>query len=134
VAALSYFRNIVEAHAAGDLDQSSVRDIIGVEPEYLLQYEHSLRIIPESQLSDLSWDEPIGRGENGAVYGAIWRKPSGHLATTGFQEAEIPVVLKEVIPRSGVLIDPLKKLLKEVRQYDPSFSPTLTRKAGRDLR
>jgi hypothetical protein len=133
VAALTYFRNIVEAQASGNLDRTSVRDIIGMEPEYIPLYEHSLRVIPESQLFDVSWDEPIGTGENGAVYGAMWRKPPGHLATSKTHETELPIVLKEVIPRCGVSIDPVKKLIKEVRHYEPSFSTMLNQSAGRHL-
>ncbi|KAN0066969.1 Protein kinase-like domain containing protein [Elaphomyces granulatus] len=114
VAALTYFRNLVEAHATDTLDVSSVRNIIGLEPGYTPLFEHSLRVIPEEQLFNISWDEPLGEGENGAVYRAMWRKPAGHLATTRTGDQELHVVLKDVLSRRGTSQDPLKKLLKEL--------------------
>jgi hypothetical protein len=114
VAALTYYRNLVEAHAANALNIPSIRNIIGLEPDYIPLFEHSLRVIPENQLVDISWDQPIGRGENGAVYGAIWRKPVGHLATMRTGEQEIQIVLKDVLPHIRTSQDPFKKLIKEV--------------------
>lgn len=125
VAALTYFRNLVEAHATDDLDRSNIRNIIGLEPEYIPIYEHSLRIIPESQLFDISWGKPIGKGEHGAVYGALWRKTPGYLATMRPDEKEVPIVLKEIIPRAGISRDPFKKLIKEVSPYDLLLSTPL---------
>lgn len=117
VAALTYFRNIVEAHANGSLEDSTIRDIVGLDASKNLQFEHSLRVIPEHQLLDIHWDKPIGQGKNGAVYAGIWRKPVGHLATTRAGERDMKIVLKDVLPRSGTSEEPLKKLLKEVRPY-----------------
>jgi hypothetical protein len=85
-----------------------------LEPGYTPLFEHSLRVIPEEQLFNISWDEPLGEGENGAVYRAMWRKPAGHLATTRTGDQELHVVLKDVLSRRGTSQDPLKKLLKEV--------------------
>lgn len=118
VAALNYFRNLVEAHATNTLDTSLVRDIIGLEPGYTPLFEHSLRVIPEEQLFDISWDKPIGAGENGAVYAAMWRKPAGHLATMKTGNQELHIVLKDVLPRVGTSREPLKKLLQEVSSYE----------------
>ncbi|KAH8689276.1 kinase-like domain-containing protein [Phaeosphaeriaceae sp. PMI808] len=114
VAALTYFRNIVEAHANGSLEDSTIRDIVGLDASKNLQFEHSLRVIPEHQLLDIHWDKPIGQGKNGAVYAGIWHKPVGHLATTRAGERDMKIVLKDVLPRSGTSEEPLKKLLKEL--------------------
>jgi hypothetical protein len=118
-AALSYFRNLVEAHATDTLDSTTVRDIIGLEPGYTPLFEHSLRVVPPEQLVDIIFDKPLGKGENGAVYSAKWRKPPGQLATTNDGDRELDVVLKEVLPREGSSQDPVKKLLKEVRNIVP---------------
>lgn len=108
----------MEAHATDALNISTIRDIIGLESDYTPLFEHSLRVIPEDQLFDISWDRPLGKGENGAVYGAMWRKPVGHLATlrTGMQEMHI--VLKDVLPRIGASRDPFKKLIREVSCHE----------------
>jgi hypothetical protein len=91
-------------------------------------------VIPEEQLRDISFDNPLGVGENGAVYSAKWRRPPGHLATTKDGDKEIDVVLKEVFPRAGTSEDPLKKLLKEVRNAKRSLILSLMFKAGCNLR
>jgi len=93
---------------------SDIRNIIGLESSYTPLFEHSLRVIPEDQLFDISWDEPLGEGENGAVYKAMWRKPAGYLATMRNKDLELQIVLKDVLPRLGTSQDPFKKLLKEV--------------------
>jgi hypothetical protein len=111
-----------------------VRDIIGLEMGYTPLFEHSLRVIPEEQLRDISFDNPLGVGENGAVYSARWRRPPGHLATTKDGDKEIDVVLKETFPRAGTSEDPLKKLLKEVRNAKKSLMLSLMFKAGYNLR
>jgi hypothetical protein len=116
-AALAYFRNIVEAHSNDSLEDSATRDIIGLDVGKNLQFEDSLRIIPEHQLVNIHWDKPIGQGGNGAVYTGIWRKPVGHLATTRVGERDMKIVLKDVLPRLGTSEKPLKKLLKEVSRY-----------------
>lgn len=120
VAALTYFRNIIEAKVNGTLDASTVRNIIGLETSYSPLFEHSLRVIPEDQLHDISWHELLPKGENGSVYRAVWHKPAGYLATSA-GEQHLQVVLKDVVPRLGSSQDPLKKLLKEV-----SYSVKLT--------
>jgi hypothetical protein len=111
--ALNYFRNLVDAHANSSLDSAVIRDIIGLEASYSPLFEHSLRLIPEAQLHDISWDK-LGEGANGAVYSAVWQKPAGHLAAARAEEREVDVVLKDVLPRSGTSQDPRKKLVKEV--------------------
>jgi hypothetical protein len=113
---------------------ATVREIIGLETGYTPLFEHSLRVIPEKQLRDVQFNKPLGVGENGAVYGAKWRRPPGHLATTKGGEKEIDVVLKEVFPRAGTSEDPLKKLLKEVRNAKRSPLRSLMFKAGCNLR
>ncbi|KAL3460054.1 kinase-like domain-containing protein [Aspergillus heterothallicus] len=100
VAALRYFRNLVEAHAQGQPTGSAVRHLLGLEGSYKPLYAHSLRIIPEDQLYDIIWDQPLGRGMNGSVYSAMWFKPAGYLATSGEQQQG--VVLKEVASHRSV--------------------------------
>ena len=95
---------------------TTVRNALGLEPGYTTLFEHSLRIIPEEEFIEISYGEPLGKGQNGAVYGAKWRKPPGHLATTKDGDQEMDVVLKEVLPRAGTSQDPMKKLLKEVSE------------------
>jgi hypothetical protein len=110
---VTYFRNLVEAHAANILDVNSVRDAIGLEAEYTPLFEHSLRVIPSDQLGigDIDWDNPLGRGDNGAVYAATWTRPPGVLTTTWSGQKQI--VLKEVRPREGEGRDTLRKFMKE---------------------
>ena len=112
--ALSYFRNLVEAHAVNGLDQHPVRDVIGLEAGYAPRFERSLRIIPADQLDleNANWEQPLGKGDNGAVYAATWKRPPGILSTTW--SGEMKVVLKEVRPRSGEGRGVLRKFMKEV--------------------
>lgn len=91
-------------------------------------------MIPEEQLKDISFDNPLGVGKNGAVYSSKWRRPPGHLATTNHEDKEIDVVLKEVFPRADTSEDPLKNLLKEVRNIKKPLLISLTFKAGCNLR
>lgn len=91
-----------------------VREIIGLETGYTPLFEHSLRVIPDKQLRDISFGEPIGVGKNGAVYSAKWRRPPGHLATTKPGEEELDVVLKDVFSRVDTSEDPQEKWFKEV--------------------
>jgi hypothetical protein len=120
--ALDHFRNLVEAHATDTLDTSIIQDILGLEG-YSLRYEHCLRIIPENQLSNIEWDKPLGRGENGVVYAATWHRPNAVLATMKTHDRTMPVVLKDIFPRKMQKQDPMKKMLKEVRTKSPF--PTL---------
>jgi hypothetical protein len=110
VAALGYFRNLVEVHAQGRPTDSTARDLLGLEGSGNPLFAHSLRVIPGDQLYDITWDQPLGRGKNGAVYSALWRKPAGYLATTASDEQQQAVVLKDVASHSSVA-----KLVKEVR-------------------
>ena len=111
-AALKYFRNIIEAHHAGNLDQRPVVDFLG--PENAQPYfDKSLQIIPQTQLTKVS-SNAIGHGANGAVYAAVWDRPTGALATTKRAASQIPVVLKEILPIARG-VNTLHRLLREVR-------------------
>lgn len=95
--ALTYYRNIVEAHAAGTVDKSRAKELLGLEPGYTSLFEHSLKIIPASELSSpVDWRHPLGCGANGTVYTSTWNRPGGVLSTTERQEIE--VVIKDVLP------------------------------------
>lgn len=109
----NYFRNLVDAHATGTLNMSALRDVLGPEG-YSAQYEHSLRVIPIEQLSEIDWTTPLGRGKNGAVYAATWERPASVLMTST-SSGPVPVVLKEVISRTEQNQALTKKLMKEVR-------------------
>jgi hypothetical protein len=95
--ALRYYRNLVEAHAANRLDDPSMREILGAE-HFSTLFNHSLRFIPETEIHLLS-STPIGRGRNGEVYRAVWKRPPGQLATANSGE-EVDVVLKKMIVNS----------------------------------
>lgn len=118
-ASRNYFRNLVDAHATGTLSTSAIRDVLGSEG-YSAQYEHSLRVIPLQQLSEIDWTTPLGRGENGAVYAATWDRPASVLVTST-SSGPVPVVLKEVISRKGQNHAITKKLMKEVRVVIPGL-------------
>lgn len=124
--AISYFRNLVEAHAMNAVDQSSIRDIIGLEAEYIPRYEYSLRFIPPDELdfAHIEWDKPLGKGDNGAVYASTWRRPPGVLLTTW--SGEMKVVVKEVQLRDGENRDVLRKFMKEVSLQMPLGETGLT--------
>lgn len=110
-AALLYFRNLVEAHAAGTLDDTTVQDVLGID-HYSSLFEYSLRYIPPRELSLVS-NALIGSGKFGKVYRAIWRRPEGKLATTSGGEEEIEVALKSLLLRGGG-DGPNRKFLEEV--------------------
>jgi hypothetical protein len=117
-AALKYFRNVIEAHHAGTLHQRTVLDFLG--PDNALPYfDKSLQIIPQTQLSEVS-SNPIGHGANGAVYAALWQRPTGALATTNRAASQISVVLKEILP-AGRGVNTLQRLLREVRSSSSSL-------------
>ena len=110
-AALTYFRNVVEAHNVGRLHQRTVEELLG--PGNALPYfEKSLRVISPSELLDVS-PKPIGRGANGTVYQTSWQKPQGVLVTTNRGRSQVPVVLKHVLPANGS-INALHRLSREV--------------------
>ncbi len=111
--AITYFRNLVEAHAAGRLNDPNLKEILGLRG-YSSRYEFSLRVIPEEQLSDINWSTPLGRGANGAVYEAKWRRQPAHLSTMRTDDQSTDVVLKDVIPRSKKSTNAMSKFFKEV--------------------
>ena len=113
--AMIYFRNLVEAHAAGPNGTQYLRDALGLEATYAPVFEHSLRLIREEDLSEISWDEPLGRGANGIVFSAIYHRHPGMLASSKAAESRVSVVLKDILSRSGNLIAARKKLIKEVK-------------------
>jgi hypothetical protein len=114
---LTYFRNLVEAHASGTLDAPDVREIIGLDASYQPAFKHSLRLIPEGELHDIAWERPLGKGSNGMVYSASWRKPGGVLKPSA--PSEVEVVLKDVKSRFGTSQESRKKLIKEVCMLNP---------------
>jgi hypothetical protein len=93
-AALRYFRNMVEAHAAGTLGDTTIQEILGTE-NYSPLFEYSLRFIPSHELSLLS-ELPIGSGRYGDVYRAVWHRPEGRLATMRYRGKDMDVVLKDI--------------------------------------
>lgn len=102
----------MEDYATGNSSYHRLKAIFGHD-NYPRQYEHSLRIIDGSDLESLDWRKPLGRGQNGVVYAAVWHKPQGVLGTVG--ESRVPVVLKEVHHKVHESDDPLHSVLKEVR-------------------
>jgi hypothetical protein len=120
-AALKYFRNVVEAHHAGTLHERTVVDFLGPD-NALPYYNKSLQIIPQTQLSEVS-PNPTGHGANGAVYAALWQRPTGALATTNRRAPQVSVVLKEILP-DGRGVNTLRRLLKEVRTSSSSLPDT----------
>ncbi|KAF2676869.1 hypothetical protein K458DRAFT_177448 [Lentithecium fluviatile CBS 122367] len=113
-AARQYFRNMVEAHANGSLDQPILPDLAGVDAAQVLQFQHSLRFITEDELRDLDLTSPLGAGQNGKVFKATWKKPRSILVRPRDEKEVVDVVLKEVIPRQGSAEEALKKLIKEM--------------------
>jgi len=115
-AALGYYRNIVEAHASNTLNDTFIKDILGLGEDYNALYENTLRLIPDStsELRDIDWENPIGKGNNGAVYAATWHRRESVLSTS--KSGDIPVVLKDVIPRGSH--DATEKFMKEARDKE----------------
>jgi len=112
---MTYFRNLVEAHAAGTLSDRAVEQLLGPE-NASPHFDKSLRIISPDQIFQRS-DVPIGRGANGVVYAALWRRPPGVLASMRKTASEVAIVMKEITPR---ILNPdiIQKFLTEVR--DPN--------------
>lgn len=75
-----------------------------------------LRYVPPDQFFHVD-TEVLGEGQNGVVYGAIWKRPEPFLysvqAKTSFAGSGLPVVLKKVKPKSGNS-DHIRKILREV--------------------
>ena len=107
-AARTYFRNLVESHAQDEPSLDVLRQMLG--DRYSPKYENLLRLIPESQITNVQ-GEPLGEGVNGAVYAAVWNRPAGYLTTT--KDERIPVVLKQILSKYGAE-EMEKKLVHEV--------------------
>ena len=110
--AVRYYRALVEDHAAGNLDKSDVKDLLGLEQGYTPLFEKSLRIIPASQLSPFDWNRPLGKGRNGRVYASTWTQQQGVLATS--QAGDVSVVLKDVVSSGPRQLAARSKFMKEV--------------------
>jgi hypothetical protein len=113
-AARQYFRNVVEAHANGSLDQPILADLTDIDAMQILQFQNSLRLITESEISSIDWTNPLGVGQNGRVFKATWRIPRGILVRSPDEKDVLDVVLKEALPRGQSAKVTLKKFLKEV--------------------
>lgn len=109
-----YFRNVVEAHANGSLDQPILADLTDIDAMQILQFQNSLRLITEGEISSIDWTNPLGVGQNGRVFKATWRIPRGILVKSSDEKDVLDVVLKEVLPRGLSAEVTLKKFLKEV--------------------
>jgi hypothetical protein len=110
---------MAEDHASGDLHRTHVKEVLGLEIGYTPMFEHSLKIIPENQLSPVDWTEPLGRGANGKVFGSIWTRPRGVLASS--EHGQVPVVLKEVNPTARQTKSSRTKFMREVRKSQGSM-------------
>ncbi|KAF3000080.1 hypothetical protein E8E13_002178 [Curvularia kusanoi] len=112
--ARQYFRNVVEAHANGSLNQPVLANLAGVDATQILHFQHSLRFITADEFLSIDWTSPLGAGQNGRVFKATWRTPRGILVRPSNGKDVLDVVLKEVLPRQGSSEEPLKKLFKEL--------------------
>jgi hypothetical protein len=81
-------------------------------PEF---YRDSLKIIPESQIIDVHWDKPLGRGANGAVYSGAWLRPANPLRNLEPDVVSVPVVLKDISSVKNPMAHETELFLKEVR-------------------
>lgn len=106
-----YFRNLVENNARPQ-DRDLVRDVLELEATYTPAFEHSLRLIRAEDLSDISWNEPLGRGAHGIVFAAEYTQPSGVLMTSQKARSRTSVVLKEALNQSNKSVR--RELVKEV--------------------
>lgn len=80
VSAIRYFRNLVEAHAVGRLNDSNIKEILSLRGYFSL-YEFFLRVISKEQLLNINWSTPRGREVNGAVYEEKWQRQPAHPST-----------------------------------------------------
>jgi hypothetical protein len=95
-----YFCNLVEEHARPTHGDAKIRAILG--PDYDLKYRNMLRYIPPEQFLEVD-SECLGEGQNGAVFGAILKRPKPVLCAmqayeTPFDGRGLPVVLKRIKP------------------------------------
>jgi hypothetical protein len=114
-----YFRNLVEDHAAGRLQDTTMQDLLGAE-HYNKLFAHSLRYIPSDQIT-IYPGSIVGEGRNGKVYRAKWTRSDGVLATS-LRGETIEVALKE-LKATGLS----RKFAREVRILWPLGCSQLTR-------
>lgn len=108
--ALCYFRNLVEAHAAGRLNDTAMQDVLGTN-YYNTLFAHSLQYIPSDQIV-LHSSSLIGEGRNGRVYRATWYRPAAAVLETSREDMTVQVALKAV---KSADLGP--KFVQEVRVY-----------------
>jgi hypothetical protein len=104
-AASRYFYNLVEDHVRPTDNDGKIRSILSLN--YQSRYKSMLRYIPPEQFIHVD-PECLGQGQNGAVYGAIWKRPEPVLCAIRALEIqskgrELPVVMKRVKPKSSNL-------------------------------
>lgn len=71
-----------------------------------------LRYLRSDQFTDFDC-EPLKSGGNGAIHGAVWKRPSPSLHSLEPTELSLPVVLKQILPEFGETAG-VKKILREV--------------------
>ena len=74
-----------------------------------------LRYIHPEQLIDFT-SKPLGSGTFGAVYGALWRKPTAFfffLHSMQHNEKPLAVVVKQILPKFDTT-EAIEKILHEV--------------------
>jgi hypothetical protein len=108
--ALRYFRNLVEAHAAGRLNDTAMQDLLGAD-YYNTLFTHSLQYIPSEQIL-LHPSSLIGEGRNGRVYRATWHRLAAAVLETSHQDTAVQVALKAT---KSAGLGP--KFVQEVRVY-----------------
>jgi serine/threonine protein kinase len=111
-----YFYHLVEEHANPTDCDAQIIAVLG--GNYDSRYRNLLYYIQPAYF--LSIDaEVLGKGQNGAVYGAILRRPKPVLCATlalesSFEGPGLPVVLKRIKPKSGDSRR-ISAILREVR-------------------
>ena len=105
-----YFRNVIEAHVRQQYDDAKINVLLGQKYNQS-KYQYMLRYIHPEQLSDFT-PKPLGSGSFGAVYGALWRKPTGFLDSTQQNENPLTVVVKHILPKFD-RTEAIKKILYE---------------------
>jgi len=103
-AAVQFFRGFVENKIQGR--KESLPDVLGLH--FQPKYENLLTLIPHSQISKID-PVPLGEGERGVVYRAVWSHQAGFGDNTLVHS---DVALKS-IKVQGTL--DLQRFMKEVR-------------------
>jgi hypothetical protein len=106
-----YFRNVIEAHEQQKNDDAKLNVLLGQKYNQS-KYQYVLRYIHPEQLSDFT-PKPLGSGSFGAVYGALWKKPTGFLHSMQHNENPLAVVVKHILPEFDKT-EAIKKILYEV--------------------